>query len=77
MVETSLETAKRLLNEALEECGNEECNFLVRTALQVLVAVQDDISEPTVNQSVLESIIEDDEELRDRLIEAGALDEDG
>ena len=77
MVETSLETARRLLNEALEECSNEECNFLVRTALQVLVAVQDDISGPTIDQSILESIIEDDEELRDRLIEAGALDEDG
>ena len=75
MVESSLETVRRLLNEALEECSDGECNFRVRTALQVLVAVQEEIENTAVDRSVLESVVAADPELRARLRDLEVLDE--
>lgn len=71
MVETSLEAMNRLLNESLETCEDEECNFRIRTALQICSAMQAELDEAKGELRILERAISEDAELRETLLDLG------
>ena len=72
MVESSLAAVRRLLETSLEVCEEDECAFQLRTALQMLEAVEQDISAEHIDLGAFEDGLED-EELRARLEDAGIL----
>jgi hypothetical protein len=72
MVESSLAAVRRLLETALEVCESDECAFQLRTALQLLEAVEQDIAAEHIDLAAFEDGLED-EELRSRLEDAGIL----
>lgn len=74
MVESSLEATKRLLSESLAECDDEECNFRVRTALQLLDAMQAELEETRSDLAVFERALADNPDLQEALGEAGIED---
>ena len=72
MVESSLAAVRRLLTTAIEECENDECAFRVRTALQLLEAVEADLQSAPIDSEIFEEALQDDD-LRERLEEAGII----
>ncbi len=72
MGESSLAAVRRLLETALEVCESDECAFQLRTALQMLEAVEQDIAAEHIDLAAFQDGLED-EELRSRLEEAGIL----
>lgn len=76
MAESSLAGVRRLLEDSLEVCQTDECSFKVRTALQLLEAVEEDRSVEHVDLAELEAGLEDDD-LRARLEEAGIFEPEG
>ncbi|MFP4530889.1 MAG: hypothetical protein ACLFNC_06330 [Halodesulfurarchaeum sp.] len=72
MAESSLAAVRRLLEDSLDVCQTDECSFKVRTALQLLEAVEEDRSVEHVDLAELEASLEDDD-LRARLEEAGVF----
>ncbi|MDZ7849479.1 MAG: hypothetical protein U5K70_01240 [Halodesulfurarchaeum sp.] len=70
MTESSLVAVRRLLEDSLEACETDECAFNVRTALQLLEAVEEDLSVEHIDIAELEANLEDDD-LRARLEAAG------
>ncbi|MFW6458843.1 MAG: hypothetical protein ACOCY6_05490 [Halodesulfurarchaeum sp.] len=73
MGESSLGTIRGLLEESIEECENDECNFRIRTALQLLEAVEAELRAEELTPDLLETLAEDDD-LEERLRDAGVLD---
>lgn len=76
MAESSLAAVRRLLENSLEECNSDECTFNVRTALQLLKAVEEDRSVEHIDLAELEESLEDPD-LRARLEEAGIFEPEG
>ncbi len=74
MSESSLGAVRRLLEPLIEGRDDEECVFRVRTALQLLEAVETDLSDRQIDLENLEAALEDDAELRERIVEAGVID---
>jgi regulator of RNase E activity RraB len=64
MNEDTLDTTRRILESLLEETDDPEVHYRLRTALQLLVAHEDDLAS-------LEEICRGDDELDERLRELG------
>lgn len=62
---------KRLLNESLEVFDDEECNFRIRTALQLCSAMQAELDDAKAELEVFEAAMAGNEELRETLRDIG------
>lgn len=67
MVETSFDATRRLLEEALEFCEARECRFRVRTALQLLDAMEGELASVQADLDVFEQAVSSDPSLESAL----------
>lgn len=74
MSESSLGAVRRLLEPLIEESEDEECVFRIRTALQLLEAVETDLSDRQIDLEDLEAALAENDELRERIVETGIID---
>lgn len=74
-METSFEATRRLLTEALEYSEATECRFRIRTALQLLDAMDTELAAVQADLDVFEDAIADDPALRETLEDLNILEE--
>ena len=75
MVETSFDATRRLLDGALESCEDPACRFRVRTALQMLTAMESELEKVKADLQVFESAIAENPELESALADLDVLEE--